>query len=119
MCYIGHITSRTRPCAPLWPLWVPVKTIEQGRGSFRAQAVSQKTRKKSASKNYEESRRGQPQRNQGPCQGVREGCQEGCGYKVLQEQKKRNARQDCKDCRESDGFEDRLLRRSAAKDCPC
>jgi CarD family transcriptional regulator len=29
---------------------VPVKNIEQGRGSFRAQAVSQKTRKKSASK---------------------------------------------------------------------
>src|SRR5258705_11285849 len=40
-----------------------------------------------------------------PCQGVREGCQEGCGCKVLQEQKKRNATQDCKNCRESDGLE--------------
>jgi CarD family transcriptional regulator len=35
--------------AYLWSPWVPVK-LEQGRGSFRAQAVSQKTRKKSVSK---------------------------------------------------------------------
>ncbi|MDO8398801.1 MAG: CarD family transcriptional regulator [Bradyrhizobium sp.] len=35
-----------RTCGPR----VPVKNIQQGRGSFRAQAVSQKTRKKSASK---------------------------------------------------------------------
>jgi CarD family transcriptional regulator len=49
MCYIGHITSRTPGHAYLVAPQVPV-TIEQGRGSFRAQAVSQKTRKKSASK---------------------------------------------------------------------
>ena len=49
MCYIRHITSRTQPCVILAPR-VPVKNIEQGRGSFRAQAVSQKTRKKSVSK---------------------------------------------------------------------
>ena len=49
MCYIGHIL-KLNPSARVWPLWVPVKNIEQGRGSFRAQAVSQKTRKKSASK---------------------------------------------------------------------
>src|SRR5258705_8717214 len=49
MCYIGHI--RAEPVSPLRPLWVPSKTIQQGRGSFRAQAVSQKTRKTSASKN--------------------------------------------------------------------
>jgi CarD family transcriptional regulator len=49
MCYIGHI--RAEPVSPLRPLWVPSKTNEQGRGSIRAQAVSQKTRKTSASKN--------------------------------------------------------------------
>src|SRR5215468_7908255 len=48
MCYIGHI--RAEPVSPAWPLWVPVKNLEQGRGSSRAQAVSQKTRKQSASK---------------------------------------------------------------------
>jgi CarD family transcriptional regulator len=49
MCYIGHITSRIRPCSVLaFP--GSRENIEQGRGSFRAQAVSQKTRKKSASK---------------------------------------------------------------------
>nr|WP_249161274.1 CarD family transcriptional regulator [Bradyrhizobium manausense] len=38
------------PRQPSWPRWVPVKpNVEQGRGSFRAQAVSQKTRKKSTS----------------------------------------------------------------------
>lgn len=48
MCYIGHI--KPNPVSPDWPLWVPVKpNVEQGRGSFRAQAVSQKTRKKSTS----------------------------------------------------------------------
>ncbi|MFK4511297.1 CarD family transcriptional regulator [Bradyrhizobium daqingense] len=48
MCYIGHI--KPNPVSPVWPLWVPVKpNVEQGRGSFRAQAVSQKTRKKSTS----------------------------------------------------------------------
>src|SRR3954447_10463295 len=49
MCYIGHILSRTWPCVPVAPGGFP-PNIEQGRGSFRAQAVSQKTRKKSASK---------------------------------------------------------------------
>ena len=49
MCYIGHIEPNPRQ--PSWPRWVPVKpNVEQGRGSFRAQAVSQKTRKTSASK---------------------------------------------------------------------
>src|SRR6478752_3831 len=48
MCYIGHI--KLNPRQPSWPRWVPVKpNVEQGRGSFRAQAVSQKTRKKSTS----------------------------------------------------------------------
>src|SRR6478752_10769284 len=48
MCYIEHI--KLNPRQPSWPRWVPVKpNVEQGRGSFRAQAVSQKTRKKSTS----------------------------------------------------------------------
>src|SRR3954451_7655914 len=47
MCYIRHI--KPNPVSRL-ALWVPVKpNVEQGRGSFRAQAVSQKTRKKSTS----------------------------------------------------------------------
>src|SRR5207237_696376 len=49
MCYVGHIISRTRPYPSFLAPQAPVD-IEQGRGSFRAQAVSQKTRKKSASK---------------------------------------------------------------------
>jgi CarD family transcriptional regulator, regulator of rRNA transcription len=49
MCYIGHI-ARAEPGHPdAWPVRFR-KSIEQGRGSFRAQAVSQKTRKKSASR---------------------------------------------------------------------
>jgi len=47
--YWAH-SSRTRQ-PRLGPYGFPSKTIEQGRGSFRAQAVSQKTRKTSASKN--------------------------------------------------------------------
>src|SRR5215216_2056631 len=47
MCYVGHIVSRTRQ--PPRPLRVPVKH-RTGAWQFRAQAVSQKTRKKSASK---------------------------------------------------------------------
>ena len=49
MCYIGYI--RAEPVSPAWPLWVPVKTINRGVAVSRAQAVSQKTRKQSASKN--------------------------------------------------------------------
>jgi CarD family transcriptional regulator, regulator of rRNA transcription len=50
MCYIGHI--RAEPGQPrLRPLWVPVKNLATGAWQFRAQAVSQKTRKTSASKN--------------------------------------------------------------------
>src|SRR6478752_7728697 len=49
MCYIGHITSRTWPCVPVAPRWFPVK-LRTGAWQFRAQAVSQKTRKKSVSK---------------------------------------------------------------------
>jgi len=49
MCYIGHITGQEPPA--MRTLWLRgSRNIEQGRGSFRAQAVSQKTRKKSASK---------------------------------------------------------------------
>ncbi len=49
MCYIEHITSQ-EPAA-MRILWLRgSRKLEQGRGSFRAQAVSQKTRKKSASK---------------------------------------------------------------------
>src|SRR3954462_12221099 len=48
MCYIGHI--KLNPPSAQLARWVPVKpNVEQGRGSFRAQAVSQKTRKKSTS----------------------------------------------------------------------
>ena len=53
MCYIGHI--RAEPVSPAWPLWVPVKTINRGVAVSRAQAVSQKTRKQSASKNTKKS----------------------------------------------------------------
>src|SRR5713226_5035247 len=49
MCYIGHITDRTRPCVPLAPGGFPQK-LRTGAWQFRAQAVSQKTRKKSVSK---------------------------------------------------------------------
>src|SRR5216684_448110 len=48
MCYIGHI--RAEPVSPLRTLWVPVKNHPTGAWQFRAQAVSQKTRKTSASK---------------------------------------------------------------------
>src|ERR1035437_5939631 len=48
MCYIGYIIE-PNPSARLWPLWVPVNH-RTGAWQFRAQAVSQKTRKKSASK---------------------------------------------------------------------
>ena len=48
MCYIGHIASRIQPCV----FWAQGsrENIEQGAWPFRAQAVSQKTRKMSASK---------------------------------------------------------------------
>src|SRR6186713_928079 len=49
MCYIGHITSRSWPCVPCGPDGFPSKH-RTGAWQFRAQAVSQKTRKKSASK---------------------------------------------------------------------
>src|SRR5690348_16244971 len=49
MCYIAPL-SQAEPVSPLdWPLWVPVKH-RTGAWQFRAQAVSQKTRKKSTSK---------------------------------------------------------------------
>jgi len=48
MCYIGHINSRTWPCVALAP--VVSAQHRTGAWKFRAQAVSQKTRKKSASK---------------------------------------------------------------------
>jgi CarD family transcriptional regulator len=46
---LGTLEAEPPGHAYLWSPWVPVK-LEQGRGSFRAQAVSQKTRKKSVSK---------------------------------------------------------------------
>jgi CarD family transcriptional regulator len=46
--YWAHYKPNSRPCVSCGPQ-VPA-TIEQGRGNFRAQAVSHKTRKKSASK---------------------------------------------------------------------
>jgi CarD family transcriptional regulator len=50
MCYIGHIL--TEPVSPAWPPWVPrQKPSNRGVAVLRAQAVSQKTRKQSASKN--------------------------------------------------------------------
>src|SRR4051794_29523506 len=48
MCYYGHIQARILLCRQMAPK-VPVKT-RTGARRFRAQAVSQKTRKKSASK---------------------------------------------------------------------
>src|SRR4030088_1971616 len=48
MCYIGHITSRIQPCVALVP--GSREKHPTGAWQFRAQAVSQKTRKKSASK---------------------------------------------------------------------
>src|SRR3981189_126589 len=48
MCYIGHIRSRIRPCVAL-ASGFPAKH-RTGAWQFRAQAVSQKTRKKSAFK---------------------------------------------------------------------
>src|SRR6187455_1760084 len=49
MCYNRHITSRSWPCVPCGPDGFPSKH-RTGAWQFRAQAVSQKTRKKSASK---------------------------------------------------------------------
>src|SRR3954463_7598053 len=49
MCYIGHIISRSWPCVTCGPGGFPEKH-RTGAWQFRAQAVSQKTRKKSASK---------------------------------------------------------------------
>src|SRR6267378_4454026 len=48
MCYIGHITSRIQPCVALVP--GSREKHPTGAWQFRAQAVSQKTRKKSVSK---------------------------------------------------------------------
>jgi len=48
MCYIGHITSRIQPCVSLAP--GSREKHPTGAWQFRAQAVSQKTRKKSVSK---------------------------------------------------------------------
>src|ERR1700681_4743270 len=48
MCYIGHIPSRIQPCVALVP--GSREKHPTGAWQFRAQAVSQKTRKKSASK---------------------------------------------------------------------
>jgi len=48
MCYIGHITSRIQPCVTLAS--GSREKHPTGAWQFRAQAVSQKTRKKSVSK---------------------------------------------------------------------
>jgi len=48
MCYIGHIPSRIQPCVALVP--GSREKHPTGAWQFRAQAVSQKTRKKSVSK---------------------------------------------------------------------
>ena len=89
MCYIGHI--ELNPVSPLGPVWVPVKpNVEQGRGSFRAQAVSQKTRKKSTSAkaSHKEAKKvaaASRSASKGRAATKAAGC------KVLEEQKKRNA----------------------------
>jgi CarD family transcriptional regulator len=85
-------------------------TIEQGRGSFRAQAVSQKTRKKSASKFGRKPLQlpaAQPRPYQAFCKGSPR-----CGHKV--QTKKRDARQDCKDRCESDSLKTAASKPAAA-----
>ena len=89
----------------LWPRWVPVKH-RTGAWQFRAQAVSQKTRKKSASKTTKKAAPASRSATKGRAKATVKVARKVCGHKVLKEQKKRNARKDCQDCRESDGFED-------------
>src|SRR5271154_1039025 len=107
MCYIASIASRTRQPA-YRPPWVPVKTSNRGVAVPRAGCVTKKAYKEYF-EGFQKSRRGYwPGRNQGPCAGIRKGFPEdyqGTGCQVLQKQKKLNATQDCKNCRESDRFE--------------
>src|SRR5271154_2764901 len=111
MCYIASIASRTRQPA-YRPPWVPVKTSNRGVAVPRAGCVTKKAYKEYF-EGFEESRRGhEPGCIQGPCPGVREGFPEnnqGFGCQVLKKQKKLNAKQDCKNCRESDRFEGRCF----------
>src|ERR1700722_18369953 len=111
MCYIASIASRTRQPA-YRPPRVPVKTSNRGVAVPRAGCVT-KNAYKEYFEGFEESRRGhEPGCHQGPCPGVREGFPEnnqGFGCQVLQKQKKLNAKQDCKNCRESDRFEGRCF----------
>src|SRR5215204_215935 len=117
MCYIGHIKSRSRSRVSVAPVGSR-KTSNRGVAVPRAGCVTENA-KKECFQDDEKSRSGQPQRNQRPCQGAREGCQEGLGHKVLKEQKKRNARKDCQDRRESDGFEDHCVESCCQGCSPC
>src|SRR5260370_990002 len=68
----------------------------------------------------QKSRRGQPQRNKKPCTGFSQVCpdsHQGLGCEILKKQKKRNAKQDCKNCRESDGFEGHCFEGRRLQDC--
>src|SRR5258708_26810930 len=49
MCYIGHISTLNPSAGDMAPMGSR-QNIEQGRGNYHAQVVSQKTRKKSVSK---------------------------------------------------------------------
>ena len=82
--------------------------------------MSQKTRKKSASKVSKKaaaaSRGATKSRARTSPKGYPDGRQ-GLGCKILKKQKKRNAKQDCKNCRESDGFEGHCFE-GRRQDCP-
>src|SRR5580700_10752745 len=119
MCYIDPLASRTRRPA-CRPPWVPVKTSNRGVAVPRAGCVT-KNAYKEYFKGFQKSRRGYwPGRNQGPCPGFREGFAESCqgiGCQVLKKQKKLNAKQDCKNCRESDRFEGLCFEGCCFQDC--
>src|SRR5579863_6749230 len=103
MCYIGKIRS-PNPSARLRRLWVTVKTSNRGVAVPRAGCVA-KNAYKEYFKGFQKSRCGdEPWRIQEPCPGYEESRQ-GPGRQVLKKQKKLYAKQDCKNCRESDRFE--------------
>src|SRR5579864_1186821 len=103
MCYIGSLTSRTRQACCDGPVGSRT-TPNRGVAVPRAGCVT-KNAYKEYFKGFQKSRCGdQPWRIQEPCPGYPE-SRKGPGCQVLKKQKKLNAKQDCKNCRESDRFE--------------